>query len=396
MFYNIDEVNREIKKLKIPKEYWSIPVEDCFTTDFTMLLSIREDAGKTTQALLFGLVLHKLYATTTEYLRNDRAQITRKNIATIYKTVKEFGYIEKCYNGKYNDVEYAPMLKRFHLVKKDSEGNVIDKEEEPLCVIHSTEEAEEYKSSYVNPHGDYVILDEFMDSGRPSYQLWTDFMTAISTICRPGSRGREDRAFAIMLGNNTSQFSQWFDDFCISDRIGDLKYGGVIRWETELGTTGTCRLLEVSERQKKKIEQRRVRFFGFPTKKAAQFIGTAEWSGKTFPHPTERLDYECKKYARLYIYHRDRYIQLELFQFEEGRKVFAHFAKPPMLDDNIIMTLFPQKKCEVYGFGKYQNNMKIKRIIDTYFRLKNENRWIYASNMVGELVEDFQKNVDRV
>jgi hypothetical protein len=67
-----------------------------------------------------------------------------------------------------------------------------------------------------------------------------------------------------------------------------------------------------------------------------------------------------------------------------------------MLDDNIIMTLFPQKKCEVYGFGKYQNNLKIKRIIDTYFRLKNENRWLYASNMVGELVEDFQKNVDRV
>ena len=38
---------------------------------------------------------------------------------------------------------------------------------------------------------------------------------------------------------------------------------------------------------------------------------------------------------------------------------------------------------------------EIKKIIDTYFRLKNENRWLYASNMVGELIEDFQKNIDK-
>ena len=59
MYYNISDIQKEIKKLKIPKEYWRIPVEDALSTDFTMLLSIREDAGKTTQALLFGLVLHK-------------------------------------------------------------------------------------------------------------------------------------------------------------------------------------------------------------------------------------------------------------------------------------------------------------------------------------------------
>ena len=396
MYYNISDIQKEIKKLKIPKEYWRIPVEDALSTDFTMLLSIREDAGKTTQALLFGLVLHKLYSTTTEYLRNDKTQITRKNIETIYKTVRQFDYISKCYDGKYNDVAYAPTLKRFYLIKRDKEGNEIDREMEPLCVVHSTEEAEEFKSSYVNPLGDYVVLDEFMDSHRPSYQLWTDLMTAISTICRPGSRGREDRTFCIMLGNNSNQYSQWFDDFCISDKIKDLQYGGVIRWETDLGTTGTCRLLEISERQHKRLEEKRVRFFGFPTKKAAQFIGTATWSGKSYPHPKERLDYEKKLYSRIYVLHRDRYIQLELFRFDEGYKVLAHFAREPLLDDNIILTLFPEKKCEVYGYGQYQKNKKIKKVIDTYFRLKNENRWLYSSNMVGELVEDFQKNIDKV
>ena len=396
MYYNIKEVQKEIDRLKIPAQYWNIPVEDVFTHDFTMLLSIREDAGKTSSALLFGMVLFKMYGTTTEYLRNDKRQITRANIETLYKTVKEFGYISKCFHDKYNDVEYSPMIKKFYLIKRDPDGNIIDKADEPLCVIHSTEEADTFKSSYSNPHGDYIILDEFIDSGRPTFRLWTDLMTAISTIARPESRGREDRAFCLMLGNNTNEYSQWFDDFCISDQIPNLKYGGVIRWETALGTTGTCRLLEVSERQKEKIEKKRVRFFGFPTKKAAQFIGTAEWSGKTYPHPTERMEYENKIYSRLYIFHRDRYIQLELFNYESGKKVLAHFSRAPLLDDNIILTLFPEKKQEVYGYGQHQHNPRIKNVIRIYFNLKNENRWLYASNMVGELVEDFQKNIDKV
>lgn len=396
MFYNIKDILREVKALKIPSDYWHIPVEDVLTNDFTILLSIREDAGKTTQSLLFGLVLYKLYGTTTEYLRNDKTQVTRGKIETLYKTVREHGYIQRCFNDKFNDVEYSPIVKKFFLIKRDADGVIIDRDTEPLCVIHATEEAESFKSSYNNPKGDYIVLDEFMDSHRASYNLWIDLMTCISTIGRPGSRGREDRVFCIMLGNNTNEYSQWFDDFCISDKIPDLKYGGVIRWETALGTTGTCRLLEVSERQKEKIKQKRVRFFGFPTKKAAQFIGTAEWSGKSYPHPKERMDYDNKIYSRLYVLHRDRYIQLELFKYDTGYQVLAHFSRPPLLEDNIILTLFPEKKCEVYGYGQFQDNKRIKKVIDVYFKLKNENRWLFASNMVGELVEDFQKNINKV
>ena len=226
-------------------------------------------------------------------------------------------YINKCFNGKYNDVEYSPIVKKFFLIKRDSDGIIIDKDENPICVIHSTEEAEDFKSSYSNPHGDFIFFDEFMDSKRSSYRLWVDLMTCISTIARPGSRGREERAFCLMMGNNTNEYSQWFDDFCISDKIPDLRFGGVIRWETALGTTGTCRLLEMSERHKEKLEKRKIRFFGFPTKKAAQFIGTSEWSGKSFPHPEERMDYENKVFSRIYVYHRDRYIQLELFKYDK-------------------------------------------------------------------------------
>lgn len=397
MFYDIKAIQKEIKNLKIPPEYFNIPLEDIFKNDFTILLSIREDSGKTSSALLFGMVLYKLYGTTCEYLRNDKNQVTKGKIETLYKTVKSFGYIEKCFGSRWNDVIYKSQVKKFYLAKRDSDGIIIEEDTEPLCVVHSTEEAESYKSSYSNPKGDYIVLDEMFDSGRSPYKLWTDLMTAISTIGRPGSRGREDRCFCLMLGNNSNMYSQWFDDFCISEQIPDLRYGSVIRWETALGTTGTCRLLEISERQKEKIKNRRIRFFGFPTKKAAQFIGTAEWSGKSYPHPDSTMDYHRKQYDRLFILHRDRYIQLELYKYEESYKVLAHFSRKPMLDDNIIMTLFPgDKRGEVYGYGQYQDNERVKKVISTFFRLKNENRWLYASNLVGEVIDDYQKSVDKI
>ena len=213
MFYNIKDILREVKALKIPSDYWHIPVEDVLTNDFTILLSIREDAGKTTQSLLFGLVLYKLYGTTTEYLRNDKTQVTRGKIETLYKTVREHGYISRCFNDKFNDVEYSPIVKKFFLIKRDADGVIIDRDTEPLCVIHATEEAESFKSSYNNPKGDYIVLDEFMDSHRASYNLWIDLMTCISTIGRPGSRGREDRVFCIMLGNNTIENGITYDEF---------------------------------------------------------------------------------------------------------------------------------------------------------------------------------------
>lgn len=396
MFYDVKAIDKEIKKLKIPSEYFKIPLDDVFKNDYTMLLSIREDSGKTTSILLFSLVLYKLYGTTLEYLRNDKVQVTKGKIETLYNTVRAFDYINKAFDGRWNDVTYKSHVKKFFLIKRDYDGTVIEEDTDPLCVVHSTEEAYDFKSSYVSPKGDLIVLDEMFDSNRSSYRLWTDLMTAISTIGRPGSRGREDRCFCILLGNNDNMYSQWFDDFCISSEIPDLKYGKVIRWETYLGTTGTCRLLEVSERQKEKIENRKIRFFGFPTKKAAQFIGTSEWSGKSYPHPDATLDYTKRCFDRLFVLHRDRYIQLELYKFEEGFKVFAHFSSKPLLDDNLILTLFPEKKGEVYGYGQHQDNIKIKNVIAKYFNLKNENRWLYASNLVGELVDDFQKNIDKV
>lgn len=389
--FDVKKIRSEIKKLNIPKEYFRIDLESFFTHDYTILLSIRQDAGKTTQSLILGCVLRKIYGTVTEYIRNDEAQIRQKDIENLYNVVVKYGYIEKIF-GSYNDVEYAPRSKKFVLIKRDENGDIIDRDTKPLCVVHSNENWKNIKSSYNSPDGDYIVLDEFMDTNRATYGIWSEFMNNISTIGRPDAPGREPHV--LMLGNNTDQYSFWFDDFCISDQIYNLKFGGRIESKTDLGTSLCCSLLEASEVQKERLQKRKIRFFGFNTPKAAQFIGSSEWSGTSWPHIDNKLDYDNCVFRRLYIYHRNRYIQVEVF-FEESRGyyLFLHFSNAPLFDDNIILRLDPREINEVYGMGEYAPEKTWKRL-RKIFRLRSENRAYYANNFVGEIVEDYVKNIN--
>ena len=76
-----------------------------------------------------------------------------------------------------------------------------------------------------------------------------------------------------------------------------------------------------------------------------------------------------------------------------GRYCFAHFAAPPQLDDNIIYTVDPVRAADVYGLGKYEKNERILGVSKQLVNLYQQNRWYYASNMVGSLIEDFIKNI---
>ena len=49
--FNVKKIRSEIKKLNIPKEYFRIDLESFFNHDYTILLSIRQDAGKTSKKI---------------------------------------------------------------------------------------------------------------------------------------------------------------------------------------------------------------------------------------------------------------------------------------------------------------------------------------------------------
>lgn len=394
---NTKLIKKKVKSLHVPKEYWGIDIDSFFEYQWNIYLSIRETAGKTTQSLIYGLVLNSLYPDKycIEYLRNDKEQITRGNIETIFDTVVKFGYIEKIYNGRWNNITYKPHIHKFFLCTKDADGNIIDEDDDAICIVHCLENAVQFKSGYVNNRGNYIVLDEVADSKQASYTLFAKLLTCISTIGRPFSKGRTEWLHILVLGNNTNEYLWLFDDFGIAKEIPTLKFGGSIPFRTEYNTTGICRLLELGEVQKKRLQDKNIPFLGFPGKKAAQFTGVTEWSGKSYRHLDQELDYHNCIFRRIYIRHRERFIQLELFREEEkGKFVFCHFSNAPKYDDNILLTIEPESAADIYGFGKYTKNEKIKRVMTEFTKCFQENRVYYASNNVGSLVDDFISNID--
>lgn len=398
-FYNLNEIEKEINRLHIPGKYHNIPIREVLGNNYTMIVSIRENAGKTTEGLIIGAILHYLYGITIEYLRSDNDQTRRKSVENLFGTLIKCGYIEKIFRGKYNGVTYLSQQKKFVLVKRDPDGAIIERSDKVFCAVHSNEEWATLKSTYNNPDGLFLFYDEFMDTNRSTMNQWEEFMNNISTIGRPDSRRDVDGqtlVHVLMTGNNSNVYSPWFDDFCIGDKVRELTFGHYFKTKTELGTSIYFKLLDPDEGIKQRVKKGLIDFFGFNTKKAAAFTGISEWSGKSYPH----LEYDLNKksvrksFSRLYIFHRDKYIQVELYFSPDFRELaFAHFASEPKYDDNIILTLRPSKKCEVYGIGEYENNKRIYDIIRHVWRLKRENRFRYASNFVGEILDDYEKNL---
>lgn len=399
-YINVEEVRKFIKKLNIPKEYFKIDLDKFFTHEYNIYLSIRENAGKTTQALILGMVLNRLYGTKIEYLRNDEKQIARSSVEELFSTVEKLpdkfcNYIQKIY-GVYNAVEYKPQQKCFRLVHIDEDGNT-DLTGDTICALHSNENWRKYKSSYNSPLGDYIVVDEFLDSERPTYRQMTELMNNISTIGRVGSKQRRNNVHILLLGNNTDEYSHWWDDFTITEQIRNMiNFGSEFSALTELGTSVFCKLIDLNDNKKEEIKANKIKFFGFNTPEMAQFNGTQVWAQTNYPQipDVDMLREGKRKSNRIYIYHRGRYIQLELFSHKlYGYYVFLHWASEPEYDDAVIMTIEPIKKNEIYGFGKYSLGDKVGKALSTLNKLRLGNRWYYLNNQIGAIVDDFIKNI---
>lgn len=390
--YDYNKIIKEVKKLNIPKKYWKVNLKAFFEHDYYMMLSIRQDAGKTTMWLLLGMVVNYLYGVTIEYLRSDDKQLVRKSTETMFDVIKKFGYIERLWEGEYNDIVYKPMLKKWQLVHRNENGEIDKTHPDYICVMHSLENWLNDKSTYNNPVGDYIMFDECMDTNRATSHQMVDLQNQISTIGRNRPNCR-----VVMLGNNTNQYCFWFEEFCIEDDIPLLDFGHNLEKLTDLGTTLYVELIDLSEEKKSEVRNRKIRFSGFSTPKMNAFNGLGAWEGQSHQHipDVEMLNDDYFVNNRVYIKHRNKYVQLNLYRDDKhGEYVFLHFCRPPKYEDNVVLTITPQRINEVYGYGKFIKKDKLRNYIYTLVELHTSNKWYYNTNSVGDLVDDYFNSIE--
>ena len=226
---NWKKIRNRYKKLGVPNDYYNPCNEPIEQSHYHIILSERS-SGKTTNLLLLGMLLNDEYGIIIQYIRSREEMIMPKNLNNLFSVInnKEFNYVEKITHGAYNSVVY--QARRWYYCLRDSDGTIIEQANNHFMMCLSFDNNDNYKSSYTEPLGDFIIVDEFIER----YYYPNSFflcMDLIKTIIR-------SRLSPIIFfsANTIEKNSIWFDEFTIKKEIVNMKIGDKLLHETQQGT----------------------------------------------------------------------------------------------------------------------------------------------------------------
>lgn len=372
--YDVKEIEKIYRGLHCPPKFWRPKMQKLLANDYYMCISLRQDNGKTTNALLYGLIFYKVHGFTMCYCRTDTDMIRRSEMSKLFNTVVGFHYIEMIFPD-FNDVYYDSMTHDFYLCFRNQDTGEIEKTDiKAFCHAISIENHTKYKSSFNDINCMYFLYDEFLDTRRQTATQMVELANTISSI----GRLRPD-FHVLMLSNNISQYSFWWEEFCIKEDIELIGYGNSFEKKTELGTTLYCELVELTEERKTMLKDKLVRFYGFNTPKMAQFTGTATWQGYNYPH----LEIESEIQTLIgFIKHRGKYVAMYMVS-DNIHKQILYFTmfNTPQSQDLPVFTIYPYEQNETIASNMYPLCVTCLK----------ERRIAFSNNNVGTLVDDFFK-----
>lgn len=371
--YDTNAIRKEWHALKCPEQYDIIDLNQLLTNDYSMYLSTRND-GKTTNALLYGLILFKLYGILTVYNRNDTQQITLANVSNLYETIKNCGYIPIIFGDEWNDIIYINRERKFYLAYRHGlTGDIEKKDTTPICYVTSCENWKNYKSTVNLPTAWIIIWDEFLDTNRFASPVVSEMMNNISTFTRSNAN-----AHVIALSNTINPYSVIFEDFAITEDVSFMEFGDKKSIKSTLGTTFYIELIRLSKEKRKNLLNKTVRFFGINNKKFANFTGLQAWQGREYRHLMEK---PISQEAIYYIKHRDKYITVYFVELEDKRPVYL-VTKCSFIPDGrgFVITNNPVASHEISFNHLWCNGLIIAA---------HENRICVSTNEIGLLFDDF-------
>lgn len=381
--YDWKMIKREYRKLKIPKQYYNPCAADPEKCGYVIALSDRTH-GKTTETIILGMLMNKLYGTIIHYIRNAKDSITPYALRDLFPVIQENGYIEKMTDGQYNGVWYFGH--KWFYALYDENGKRVETAPEHFMICMHLSESGNRKSAYNCPRGDIIIFDEFIDVSGYGYSDFINFSDLVSTIFR-----KRQCPIIYMLSNTIDINSPWFDELCLRDEIETIEHGENRYIESPLGTVSFVQLLEPDKSEQAQTFIKR--FFGFNNPKLAAITGRGKWATEQYPHiPTnvERKEKEEQEesrilYSKVYIRQSGKLLRLQLMQTEIGLCVYVVPATQTY-DDSIILTHEEiHARNEFFCFGPKNSRLQL------FWRLYQGNRFYYKNNYDGALFAAYVK-----
>lgn len=379
ILYDWKKIRKEFAKLDIPADVYDPTTAPLEKAKYFVETSER-NIGKTTNWLLLGMIMHEMYGTQIQYIRQTENMIMPKALKNLFAVILDYHYIDKITGGKYNNVVYKS--RRYYYALTDDSGKVIEQAENHFMFCADIEKSENLKSAYNAPYGDMIILDEFI--GKYFYpNEFVRFCDLVKTIIR----GRRS-PIIIMLANTINPHSMYYNELEIYDDIQQMAIGEHRLIETSRGTKIYIEIIGATVEKKRKNNILNQLFFGFKNPMLGSITGE-NWAVRCYQHIPETPDndehntYTEIMSSRLYIYYNNKYVRLDVIRhYELGLCIYAHWATRTY-KDSIILTAYDRTDPR-YQYKTGCGN--VEKFVKNCFK---QNRVYYASNDVGSFVESY-------
>lgn len=371
-----NKVRKEYKKLGCPKDVYN-PCKIPFEGNSWFFLCSERSIGKTTNVLLIGLILHKLYGIQVQYIRDNADMLAPKNLNNLCAVIANHGYIEKLTDGQYNTITYHARKWCYGYWDSDT-GKILSKSDPVISCLAISENAI-YKSSYNAPTGDFIIFDECISR----YYYHNEFVDFCDLTCTIG-RFREGVKI-VLLSNTIDPYAPIIDEIEAQHIVETMNIGDHEEYYTSGGTPTYIELC--GNLDTKRVELSRL-FYGFKNPRLKSITGGG-WAMNNYPHPV--IDnYEILHRGHFIQCANNILVQLDLCSSDEfGNFVIVHKATKT-IETDVIWTIGDiKKRTERFKFGYTP--------LDKYLLLlRQQNKWYYASNMVGTLVSTYFRQASTI
>lgn len=377
IIYDWNRIVKLYNSLGIPKGVYNpTAVHQLQSGKYIVDMSER-NTGKSTNWMLLMLCMYKLYGSETCYIRELTDMIMPKHSMEIFKTILSYGYLEKLFDGRWNTILYRS--RRYYLANSET-GEEDDK---PFMLSLALNENDLNKSSLQLPDTDLIFFDEFVSSHNYANEF-VHFADTVKTVIR-----ERDAPLIIMCANTLDMHTFWFKELEIYEAVQGMNVDEHKVITTAGGTTVDIAFIgQTLETMSEHRKAHNAKFFGFSNPKLNAIRGGA-WNIKMYPHPDREEDTETVLRNR-YISHNGFLLNLEIVHNNRhGYHVIVHEANQTY-EDSIIYNLDLQPINKHYKF-----KWGTSRIDKFLWRMLQENKWFYANNFVGTLVEDYLRNIKK-
>ena len=373
ILYDWKKIMQFYKKLHVPPEY---DYSDILPFDkpykWHLLLSMKS-VGKTTQLLLIGLIMYKMYGTCIQLCRHHMDNATYYDrLFSLINTFDGGRYIKTIFGSENYEIGYYG--KYFNIYERN--GMKREKiSSNPVAVALGCDECYNLCSKYDAPTGDLIILDEcFTNRNTPDEFL--NFINLHKTIVR---ERMSDKIF--ILGNTYDAANIWFRQLTISKQIRTLKPGEQRVFETDEKMPIFAYYLTPRSPEKRKIFNRS--HYGFNNPMINAITGAGAWNSKIYPMITQLPNRKSIVRGIFLKIYSDTFLECEIVKCDFGLYLFVHPCRiSSALQSNMIFTNeFIQQSNEIY-FGYDSVSKRILEFIRT-------EHVVFSDNETGNLFEKF-------